>query len=71
MQVNRQQFLEQGYLVLRDIIPPAQLRQLRADFETPGRKTEDGSGRRNAARTTRPAAIGKPARSRAWSPTRT
>ena len=33
MQVNRQQFLEQGYLVLREIIPPDRLRQLRADFE--------------------------------------
>ncbi len=33
MQVNRQQFLEQGYLVLREVIPPDRLRQLRADFE--------------------------------------
>ena len=34
MQVNRQQFLEQGYLVLREVIPPNRLQQLRADFET-------------------------------------
>ena len=33
MQVNRQQFLEQGYLVLREVIPPNRLQQLRADFE--------------------------------------
>ena len=33
MQVNRQQFLEQGYLVLREIIPTDRLQQLRADFE--------------------------------------
>ena len=34
MQVSREQFMEQGYLVLRDVIPPDQLEQLRADFET-------------------------------------
>ncbi len=33
MQVDRQQFLDQGYLVLRGVIPPAQLHQVRADFE--------------------------------------
>ena len=33
MQVNRQQFLEQGYLVLREVIPSDRLSQLRADFE--------------------------------------
>ena len=34
MQVNREQFLEQGYLVLREVIPPDRLEQLRAGFET-------------------------------------
>ena len=34
MQINRQQFLEQGYLVLREVIAPDRLEQLRADFET-------------------------------------
>ena len=34
MQVNREQFVEQGYVVLREVIPPERLEQLRADFET-------------------------------------
>ncbi len=34
MQVSREQFMEQGYLVLRDVIPPDRLEQVRADFET-------------------------------------
>ncbi len=34
MQVNRQQFMEQGYLIVREVIPPERLEQLRADFET-------------------------------------
>ncbi len=34
MQVNRQQFMEQGYLVVPEVIPPERLEQLRADFET-------------------------------------
>ena len=34
MQVSREQLMEQGYLVLREVIPPAQLEQLRTDFET-------------------------------------
>ena len=34
MQVSREQLMEQGYLVLREVIPPARLEQLRADFET-------------------------------------
>jgi len=34
MQVSREQFMEQGYLALREVIPPARLEQLRADFET-------------------------------------
>ena len=33
MQVSPEQFMEQGYLVLRDDLPPARLEQLRADFE--------------------------------------
>ena len=34
MQVCRELFMEQGYLVLREVIPPERLEQLRADFET-------------------------------------
>ncbi len=34
MQVSREQFMEQGYLVLREVIPPDRLEQVRADFET-------------------------------------
>ena len=34
MQVSREQFMEQGYLVLREVIPPDRLEQLRAEFET-------------------------------------
>ena len=34
MQVSPEQFMEQGYLVLREVILPARLEQLRADFET-------------------------------------
>ncbi|MCY3899919.1 MAG: phytanoyl-CoA dioxygenase family protein [Caldilineaceae bacterium] len=34
MQVSREQFMEQGYLVLREVIPPERLEQVRADFET-------------------------------------
>ena len=34
MEIDRKQFMEQGYLVLREIIPPERLEQLRADFET-------------------------------------
>ena len=34
MQVSREQFMEQGYLVLREVIPPDRLEPLRADFET-------------------------------------
>ena len=34
MQVSREQFMELGYLVLREVIPPDRLEQLRADFET-------------------------------------
>ena len=34
MQVSREQFMEQGYLVLREVIPPDRLEQMRADFET-------------------------------------
>ena len=33
MQVNRHQFLEQGYLVLRNVIPPDELDDLRAGYE--------------------------------------
>ena len=33
MQVSPEQFMEQGYLVLREVIPPTRLEQLRADFE--------------------------------------
>ena len=34
MQVSREQFMEQGYLVLREVIPRERLEQMRADFET-------------------------------------
>ena len=34
MQVSREQFMEQGYLVLREVIPPDRLERLRAEFET-------------------------------------
>ena len=34
MQVSREQFMEPGYLALREVMPPARLEQLRADFET-------------------------------------
>ena len=33
MKVDRQQFLEQGYLILRDVIPPAKLEELRTSYE--------------------------------------
>ena len=33
MQINRDQFLEDGYLVLRQIIPPGQLDSLRVSYE--------------------------------------
>lgn len=34
MEVDRQQFMEKGYLVVPEVIPPERLEQLRADFET-------------------------------------
>ncbi len=34
MQVSPEQYMERGYLVLREVIPPDRLEQLRADFET-------------------------------------
>ena len=34
MQFSREQFMEPGYLALREVIPPARLEKLRADFET-------------------------------------
>ena len=33
MQINRDQFLEDGYLVLRQVIPPDQLDNLRVSYE--------------------------------------
>ena len=33
MQVDRNQFLEQGYLILRNVIPPNELDELRACYE--------------------------------------
>ena len=33
MQVNRDQFLEEGYLILRNVIPPAELEGLRKSYE--------------------------------------
>ena len=33
MQFNRDQFMEEGYLVLREVIPPAELEDLRAGYE--------------------------------------
>ncbi len=33
MQINRDQFLEDGYLVLRQVIPPDQLDDLRVSYE--------------------------------------
>ncbi|MCY3899926.1 MAG: hypothetical protein OXI52_08300 [Caldilineaceae bacterium] len=67
MQISREQFMEQGYLALREVIPPARLEQLQADFETLWSEGGGESGRRSGVRTTRPAAIWKHARSRAWS----
>ena len=32
MQVNRDQFLEQGYVILRNVIPPALLDDVRAAY---------------------------------------
>lgn len=34
MQVDYQQFLKDGYLILREVVPPAMLDQLRASYET-------------------------------------
>ena len=34
MKVDRQQFLTDGYLIIRECIPPQQLEQLRQSFET-------------------------------------
>ena len=33
MQFNRDQFMEEGYLVLREVVPPAELEDLRAGYE--------------------------------------
>ena len=33
MQLNRDQFMEEGYLVLREVVPPAELEDLRAGYE--------------------------------------
>ena len=33
MQFNRDQFMEEGYLVLREVIPPAELEDLRDGYE--------------------------------------
>ncbi len=33
MKINRQQFLEQGYLILRNVIPPDKLDELRTSYE--------------------------------------
>lgn len=33
IQVNRNQFLEQGYVILRDVIPPELLDDVRAAYE--------------------------------------
>ena len=33
MQLNQDQFMEEGYLVLREVIPPAELEDLRAGYE--------------------------------------
>ena len=33
-QVDRQQLMDQGYLILREVIPPGQLEPLRASYET-------------------------------------
>ena len=33
MKVDRQQFLEQGYLILRNVIPPDKLDELRTSYE--------------------------------------
>ena len=34
MQVNPKQLLDDGYIILRDVIPPGQLEELRDCFET-------------------------------------
>ena len=33
MQVNRTQFMEEGYLVLREVVPPEELDALRESYE--------------------------------------
>ena len=33
MQVDRNQFLEQGYLILRNVVPPNELEALRESYE--------------------------------------
>ena len=34
MELNREQFLEDGYLILREVIPPEMLEPVRAAYET-------------------------------------
>ena len=34
MQLNRNRFLEEGYLVLRNVVPPDELDELRVGYET-------------------------------------
>ena len=34
MQVNTQQWLQDGYIILREVIPPARLESLRTSYET-------------------------------------
>ena len=49
MSVDRQRWLEQGYLIRRNVIPPDQLDAVRASYEDTARTTEDCMGQRTEA----------------------
>ena len=55
MKVNPQQLLQDGFIVLRQVIPPDRLDALRATFEVSRRSPESGMEARAQTRMTRPA----------------
>ena len=63
MQFNRDQFMEEGYLVLREVIPPAGIRRFARPVMNGWSIDSEGSGQMNAIQTTHRAASGRPAHS--------
>ena len=66
MQFNRDQFIEEGYLVLREVVPPAELDALRTGYEQMVDRPARDLGTRTQSRRPTGAVYGKQGHSRGW-----